>query len=113
MNKIFKAFFNKRKKCYVVTSEYSSVTHKGSAKSIALIIPIIALISPFQPAYSVTFGGYVNNANGVFKDVDGNKLLDLRKLDVDNGPTVGKGSIGAGQDAVSFGSGRFWEPLGD
>lgn len=113
MNKIFKAFFNKRKKCYVVTSEYSSVTHKGSAKSIALIIPIIALISPFQPAYSVTFGGYVNNANGVFKDIDGNKLLDLRKLDVDNGPTVGKGSIGAGQDAVSFGSGRFWEPLGD
>lgn len=113
MNKIFKAFFNKRKKCYVVTSEYSSVTHKGSAKSIALIIPIIALISPFQPAYSVTFGGYVNNANGVFKDADGNKLLDLRKLDVDNGPTVGKGSIGAGQDAVSFGSGRFWEPLGD
>ena len=113
MNKIFKAFFNKRKKCYVVTSEYSSVTHKGSAKSIALIIPIIALISPFQPAYSVTFGGYVNNANGVFKDADGNKLLDLRKLDVDNGPTVGKGSMGAGQDAVSFGSGRFWEPLGD
>lgn len=113
MNKIFKVFFNKRKKCYVVTSEYSSVTHKGSAKSIALIIPIIALISPFQPAYSVTFGGYVNNANGVFKDADGNKLLDLRKLDVDNGPTVGKGSIGAGQDAVSFGSGRFWEPLGD
>lgn len=113
MNKIFKAFFNKRKKCYVVTSEYSSVTHKGSAKSIALIIPIIALISPFQSAYSVTFGGYVNNANGVFKDADGNKLLDLRKLDVDNGPAVGEGSIGAGQDAVSFGSGRFWEPLGD
>lgn len=113
MNRIFKSFFNKRKKCYVVTSENSSVTHNGSAKTIALIIPIIALVSPFQPVYSVTFGGYVNKANSVYKDADGNKLLDLRKLNADNGPTVGDGSVGAGQDTVSFGSGRFWEPLGD
>lgn len=113
MNRIFKSFFNKRKKCYVVTSENSSVTHNGSAKTIALIIPIIALISPFQPVYSVTVGGYVNNANSVYKDAYGNKLLDLRKLNANNGPTVGEGSVGAGQDTVSFGSGRFWEPLGD
>ncbi len=112
MNKIFKSFFNKRKKCYVVASEKSSVTRKGSAKTIALIIPIVALASP-QSAYSVTFGGYVNHTNGLYEDADGNKLLNLQKLEVANGPTVGNGSIGAGQDAVSFGSGRFWEPLGD
>lgn len=112
MNKIFKSFFNKRKKCYVVASEKCSVTRKGSAKTIALIIPIVALASP-QSAYSVTFGGYVNHTNGVYEDADGNKLLNLQKLEVANGPTVGNGSIGAGQDAVSFGAGRFWKPLGD
>ena len=110
MNKIFKSFFNKRKKCYVVASEKCSVTRKGSAKTIALIIPIVALASP-QSAYSVTFGGYVNHTNGVYEDADGNKLLNLQKLEVANGPTVGNGSIGAGQDAVSFGAGRFWKPL--
>ena len=112
MNKIFKSFFNKRKKCYVVASEKCSVTRKGSAKTIALIIPIVALASP-QSAYSVTFGGYVNHTNGVYEDADGNKLLNLQKLEVANGPTVGNGSIGAGQDAVSFGAGRFWKPPGE
>ena len=77
MNKIFKSFFNKRKKCYVVASEKCSVTRKGSAKTIALIIPIVALASP-QSAYSVTFGGYVNHTNGVYEDADGNKLLNLQ-----------------------------------
>lgn len=112
MNKSFKSFFNKRKKCYVVASEKSSVTRKGSAKTIALIVPIVALVSP-QSAYSVTFGGYVNHTNGVYEEANGNKLLDLQKLNVAKGPTVGNGSIGAGQDAVSFGAGRFWKPLGD
>lgn len=112
MNKSFKSFFNKRKKCYVVASEKSSVTRKGSAKTIALIIPIVALVSP-QSVYSVTFGGYVNHTNGVYEEANGNKLLDLQKLNVAKGPTVGNGSIGAGQDAVSFGAGRFWKPLGD
>ena len=92
MNKIFKSFFNNRKKCYVVASEKSSATRKGSAKTIALIIPIVALASP-QSAYSVTFGGYVNHTNGVYEDADGNKLLNLQKLEVANGPTVGNGSM--------------------
>ena len=112
MNKIYKTVFNKKTGKLVVANELKSAMRKG-ASVISMAVLAVILLQPIEPYAGVANGFYINS---IFTGPNGQEILNLNNLDNamnNNGPTVGDGSIGAGENAVSFGAGEYWKPLGD
>lgn len=112
MNKIYKTVFNKKTGKLVVANELKSAMRKG-ASVISMTVLAVVLLQPIEPYAGVANGFYINS---IFTGPNGQEILNLNNLGNamnNNGPTVGDGSIGAGENAVSFGAGEYWKPLGD
>ena len=112
MNKVYKTGFNKKTGKLVVLNEMKSVFRKGFNALVSVGF-IVSSAYPTVASAEAANGFYVGS---VFTGRDGQEILNLNYLDQamhNNGPTVGSGSIGAGENAVSFGAGEYWKPLGN
>lgn len=111
MNKIYKVIFSKKTGRLVVANEIKSSLRKGM-RTLSAVCPAIFLMSANIASANPASGFYTNS---IFTDKNGQEILNLNYYGQaqNNGPTVGDGSIGAGENAVSFGAGEYWKPLGN
>lgn len=128
MNRIFKAFFNRNKNCWVVVSEAHSAMGKHSVRSNHLLLfSLISLLAwptlglTAEQDILPTLNGYIEG--DIIYDVSGKELLNLGELKTqfegdlqtpkNPNNAYGLGSISKGENSVSFGSGDTWAALGD
>lgn len=115
MNHIYKAFFNRNKNCCVVTSEISACFGKERSSRLVYALLLLCLFGFNQSAVAVSADGF--QQGGIYSTSAGQSIIDLNqygsKTDGSSGTVIGKGSIGAGEGSVSFGSGNYWDALGD
>ncbi|MBM6929408.1 YadA-like family protein [Parasutterella secunda] len=115
MNRIYKAFFNRNKNCCVVTSEISACFGKERSSRLVYALLLLCLFGFNQSAVAVSADGF--QQGGIYSTSAGQSIIDLNqygsKTDGSSGAVIGKGSIGAGEGSVSFGSGNYWDALGD
>ena len=132
MNRVFKSFFNRRKNCYVVTSEYGSTPKKARTsqkirKNKILCIASLPFLTFCPSIQALEYSGYIENY--ILYNENNTPVLDFRELDANfeyapstgshytpknPNQSIGLGSINKeGNSSISFGSGDTWSSLGD
>lgn len=133
MNRIYKAIFSKSKGCYVVVSELQKSAQKQKSNKPSLmkltvasiiLLPLITTVYAVEPRTYQALAGYIEG--DIIYNNDGKELINLGEiknyLNPENGAyetpkdsntAIGSGSLPAGQNSVSFGSGNIWSNLGD